>query len=170
MKKAFTICLALLGLFALQFATQARADTTFVCTYLGDNATISYTVTGATAPDSFVSTWVFAANSKIDTADGFARRADTLVAPGDTVDSLLIEAKNEGPGAGKVWLFFSSTEGAKIDSCQLCFTINESQNITQIPCYSGPTMTEWGLVVFAGLFIAVLIFVIRKRARVPAPA
>ncbi len=168
MKKMLIICLALVGLFAIQFASHAEADTTFVCTFDGDT-TITYTVIGAAAPDSFVSTWAFAQNSRIAAAESFTRTADTLVVPTDLTDSLFIQCTGEGPG--RVWIFFSSTQGVPVDSCQSCFDNDEFGNIRQVPCFAGPTLTEWGAIVFAGLFILALIFVIRRRTvKVPTPA
>lgn len=165
MKKTLIICLALVGLFAIQFASHAEADTTFVCTYAGDT-TITYTVIGAAPGANFVSTWTF--YGRIAAAESFTRTADTLVAPTDVTDSLFIQCTGEG--RGKVWIFFSSTLGAKVDSCELCFNNDALKNVRQVPCYAGPTMTEWGVIVFAGLFILTLIFVLRKRAKVPTPA
>lgn len=73
-----------------------------------------------------------------------------------------------GPqGFGKVVLFRFLVTGK--DSTATNYTTTEIAQFEITTPY--PTMTQWGLIIFAGLFILALIFVIRRRrARLPTPA
>jgi len=124
-----------------------------------DSAWVVYSLTGGEAGTYTITCTASGRITVVGTCNDLTGPADT--------DSIKVECSGEGRGSLQI---VCEKDAAVVGSCGFCFTNDASGNMKEIPCWAGPTMTEWGLVVFAGLFIALLIFVIRKRARVPTPA
>ena len=165
------ICLALAFAASLttSFTTDAKAQPAFAAWYDADSVGIFYTVSETGVAGSFEVTF--------DTIGyiGAEFEADTLilvVAPPEA-DTGLVHIYCRGQGAGSVTIkFYVLGETTVLAQFQLCFQNDVSLNISPYDCgYPGPTLTEWGLIIFAGLFILTLIFVIRrKRVKLPTPA
>jgi hypothetical protein len=174
-KKTLIICLALAvtALFATQFAADAKAST-HSAWYDDVQEAVCYAATDtAGAVDSFF--------VEIDTVGyiGAAFFVDTLGfsgggGAGGEADTACVSIYCRGEGSGSViiqiWDLAKTTVVAKF---QFCFTNDAELNIEQYICGTEkvPTLTQWGLIIFAGLLVLTMIFVLRrKRAKLPTPA
>lgn len=174
MKKTFIICLALAvtALFATQFAADAKASSHSAWYNSTEEAVYYASTDTAGAIDSFF--------VKIDTVGyiGAAFFVDTLGfsgaggdAEGDTA-SVSIYCRGEGSGSVIIQIY-DLAQTTVVAKFQFCFTNNASLEIEQYICGTEnvPTLTQWGLIIFAGLLVLTMIFVLRRRrAKLPTPA
>lgn len=178
MKKTLIICLALAvtALFATQFAADAKAGdfTEYSAWYDDVQEAVCYAVIDT----------LFAADSffvQIDTVGfiGAEFFGDTLGYSGidpDTLgtDTSCVSIYCRGEGSGSVIIqIYDLAQTTLLAKFQFCFTNNASLEIEQYICGTEnvPTLTQWGLIIFAGLLVLTMIFVLRRRrAKLPTPA
>jgi len=79
------------------------------------------------------------------------------VAPGDSQSFTLDVSQFDGSQ-----VYYVMAQGVVFQDTVVGHFVQQHQHyVTGV--YPGPTLTEWGLIVFAGLFILTLIYVLRKR-------